>query len=273
MKTATKDRPKKFRESYYVKAHRLAQSGHSKREIAECLGVSWAEFCRWLKQKPALREAIDSAKTVNPNKGNSSHNRYDKPDGLRFIDYAYLRLPEELQRLWNKLEKLTDPDQENGEPQNATELIESLFTRTGVKHARMHLYFHALIRTNFNANAACRIVNVSKTAVDKWVKEEPEFRALIAQLPEMKRDYAEAALWRLIAAGDGSCTQFANRCLNPAIYNPPKNHVVKGSIVHATADMAQVLDLIPLEQRRSLLEAIKKAKELKQLPPAEIVNK
>lgn len=261
----------KFKDSYFLKAHKLAQEGHSQRDIAACLGVSWGQFSKWLRLKPALRQAIEQAKTPAKS-GKSSHNRALAPTGTSFVEYAYGRLPAKLQELWDRLEPFADRDAKQS-PDVAAK-IDALFDRSGVRNARMHLWFHALIRTNWNANEACRICNISRTAVDKWFKEEPDFRYMVqVELPRMKKDFAEAALWRLVASGDSSCVQFANRCLNPETYNPPKNHVVKGEVAHTSPDLTAVLASLPIDHRRAVLEAMRKVREggIKALPEAEIV--
>jgi hypothetical protein len=264
----TKTKVAKWRDSYFLKAHQLAQAGHSQRDIAACLGVSWQAFSQWLRLKPALRQAIADAKT--PAKvGKSSHNRALAPTGMTFVDYAYGQLPPNLQELWERLEKLTNPDEK---PKAGLSLqIDRLFDRCGIREARKSLWFHALIRTNFNGNEACRICNVSQTAVQKWFKEDPAFRELVATLPVIKKQFAEGALWRLVAAGDSSCVQFACKALMPETFNPAKNINVSGNINHATPDVSRVLEAMPIEHRRAYLEAMRKVKDNPQLPEGEIV--
>lgn len=268
---AAQSKTVKWRDGFFLKAHKLAQEGHSQRDIAACLGVSWGQFSKWLRLKPALRQAIEQAKTPAKS-GKSSHNRAITPTGTSFVEYAYGRLPANLQELWDRLEPFADRDAKQSADVAAK--IDALFDRSGVRNARMHLWFHALIRTNFNANEACRICNVSRTAVDKWFREEPEFRELCDSLPLMKKDFAEAALWRLVASGDSSCVQFACRALMPQVYNPAKNIKVSGNVNHTTPQTAEVLDAMPIEARRAYLEAMQKVrgqKDYQQITEAEVV--
>lgn len=252
---------KKWSESNYVKAHQLSSQGLSKRQIAETLGVEWRIFVYWLRTKPALREAIESARKPNTNK----HTKLAKQNnGEGFVDYVYRQLPDHLRKLWGQLESWDSTDDPSARKQNYAELVDRLFEVEGGKEARQSLWFHALVSSNFNANEACRKVNVSQSVVQNKWKKEPHFNELLRQLPLLKRAFAEGALMRLVAGGDTSATIFACKCLLPEIYNPTKNvninGTVKGMIGHV--DVTDVIKSMSIDRQKEVLEAMRQAKQL-----------
>lgn len=64
--------------------------------------------------------------------------------------------------------------------------------------------------------AACEEAGITRVTLNNWEKADPDFAAQIADLAsiERKKDFVEAALLKLVAAGDAAATIFASKCLN-----------------------------------------------------------
>lgn len=272
-------RPQKHKwdDSYYAKTFALAQSGLVRKHIAKALGVPWGVFQHWLETKPALRDAVKSARTPVKSESRSSHLQKAE-SGVTFIDYVYGRLPPELQDLWDtihainrgKVTRRKDGSKKRTPYRDAAEQIDRVFDRAGIKYARQSLWIHAYIRCNFNGNEACRIVNISRTAYDKW-REDPRFRQMMdIEMPKIKADYAESQLWQGVNEGSDACRIFMGKAMNPAVFNPPKQVNHGGSVdlkLKEKINVEDEIDKLPLENRRQLLEAIRNAREMREAKP------
>jgi hypothetical protein len=267
MRTPAPTKPdKRWRDGYFVRAFQLSSNGYKKRQIAEALGVPWSTFCRWLRDRPALARAIADGRGKAP--AGVSHSKTGLAQtGQTFADYVYRQLPTDLAVLYQRVMKVTCPEDENV-PADAQDRVDDLFDRCEIKHARMTLFFHAFIASNFNRNEACRRIGISRTAVDKWYREEPKFKELIDAVPGYMADFAEAGLFRNIAGGDTTSIIFALKCLKPKVYNPPKVVQLDGRVDHTHKHRVSkaVLDRMPVEQKRALLDALHTARDMKEVP-------
>lgn len=244
-----------WKDEYYVTIYELVRQGMTMAQIAGVLGVS--DFClkNWYKKKPALKEAVNRARSSSPS---SIRDRSGETGtGEKFFEYVYRRLPPELRELWNELCEAERAD-------NPEIAVEALLENQG-ERTLQHLWIHALVAGNFNVSEACRRVNVTQKQVDQWKKEDTRFLELVEQVITMKKDYAEGCLFDLLRAGDAGATIFVNRTLNrDRGYDPKVTVVHEGSVLHQHVDVSALP--LDLETKRKMLEAIRNSREL---PPGE----
>lgn len=242
----------KWKDEYYVEVFDLARKGLNKNEIAEALGVSPTTLQQWYKDRPALKRAVDKARK-EAEKG---------PDpGPSFDEHVAGRLSPELRDLWNEItlaEKEPNPER----------LLESLLARHG-QRTRQHLWFHALVMGGFNPSEANRRVGIHESTLKKWKREDPDFLQLVEQVVEIKKNFVEGGLMKLVAAGDSAATIFASRTLNrDRGYDPKVTIVHEGTILTAKIDLDKLLAKMPVEARRATLKALEesRAAEMAALP-------
>lgn len=228
---------RKWDESNYVKAYQLASEGMSADEIRRTFKVSTMTWRYWLKTKPALAEAIRSAR----NKGKSGVET--------FHEYVYEKLPDNLKAIWDEIERCeTD--------KTAVGRVEALLAGAG-KRARQHLFLHALVSRNFNASKACKAVNISKSTFDGWVLHDPEFAELIDQIHWHKGNFFEGQLIKLVEMGDTAAVLAVNRT-----YNADRGYGNKVKVEHSGEvhhEIGVSIDDLPLslEDKKKILKAIR----------------
>lgn len=240
-------------DEYYVTIYQLTKEGMTRNDIARQLGVNPETLKSWYADKPALRDAVKRAREQRGETAGTSREE-------AFFAYIYRRLPPELAELWDELKRA---DKEN----NFEKRLEIMLERGGLR-ARQHLWFHALVCSNFNAAEACRRVNVTYGTWKHWAATDPDFLALIDTVKEIKKDMIESALLGAVAAGEVSAIVFASKTLNrDRGYDPRVTVKHEGGILHGHVNLAE-LDL-DLDSKRKLLDAVR-AKNVKQLPAATI---
>lgn len=222
----------------------LAKEGHCSEAICKGLGVSNTTLNEWLKTKPAMQYAQQQVESIT--KGGSGVSN--------FQEYVYKRLPEELQDVWDQIEMWHDHP-------SALVRLESIFAERPVR-VRQSMFFHALIHCNFNASEACRMVGMSKSGLDRWIKEDPDFPRLLDEIQWHKKNYFEGGLIKLVKQGNVLATIFANRTANK-----DRGYGEKVEVNHTGAvqvDVAFSIDELelPLEVRVQVLEAIRAKKAL-----------
>lgn len=234
---------KKWKDVYYVKLYQQALLGHTDKRIAEKLGVSHMALIKWKKQDPAVRHALREARL-----------KLIEPENVTFKDYVYARLPERLQKLWDKIHKL--------EKANKPHKVRLILDNKTSKRSRQHLWIHAYVHYNFNKTAACRAVHVPNDTLTAW-KRDPQFVELIAAMEDAKRDLFEESLVQLVRSGDPSAVIFANKTMNAKRgYSQPKeiNHTVKGNVsVSHNGNVTNTVNLEDLDLGFDMLLAFQKA--------------
>lgn len=219
-----------WKDSYYVKAYRLALEGRKDGGVAAALGVSKSTFLRWKRTRKALRQALRLARG-----GEASNTQ-------TFSEYVSGRLPAHLKSIWDGVERADQSD-------NPERRIEALLAGQG-EAVRKQVFVHALVSSNFNKAEACRKANVSYSAVRKWMVD-PLFVDLMDQVHEMKQDFVEGCLMGLVGQGDTTATVFASKTLNrDRGYDTKKTIVHEGVVKHAHFDIAQ----LPLDLRKQIME-------------------
>jgi hypothetical protein len=235
----------KWDDRFYVKAYLCARQGAADKTIAKTIGVTQPTFDKWKRTKPALADAINSART-EIEQGHSTE---------EFVEYVYNRLPPELQEYFNQIKGWED------EP-NSIRRVEKLLRKQG-RRARQYLFLHRLVNNGFVVADACRFVNIRRSTFEMWVTTEPEFGELLQEMIEAKKDLCEGALHKLVRKGDTAAVIFANKTLNrDRGYGDKVSVEVSGQInhLHAVVKISE-LDL-DLETRRNLLDALRKKKKV-----------
>lgn len=229
-----------YRPRYAVDVYRLAREGVNDKTIAKEFGLSGPGFSGWKKNYAAVRYALYRA-------------RRDRVEAekMDWTEYVRGRLPPRLQKTWDKLMEF---DKEASGYSQAEKLLQGKSTRM-----RQQLLVFSILSCGFNLSKALQKVRVSRQVFRTWMEEDPEFTELLHEVQEVKKDFFEEGLVRLIKSGDSPATIFANRTINrDRGYAEMMEH-------HHTVGFAPIpvaeLDLPP-ETLRVLLEALRR----KQLP-------
>ena len=237
-----------------IDAYILAKSGLSDPKLALALGCHESVFKEWKKRYVPLQYALEQA-------------RGKDGSGETFSDYVYKRLTPELQRLWDEIEWWS-------ENPSGFEAMEQALTKESVK-VRQSLFMHAMVVCNFSASEACRKVGLSKSTVDFWLKEDPDFPRLIEEIQWHKKNFFEQGLVKLVNEGNPLAIIFANRTLNRDRGYSEKLLVEhSGTVTHLLIPL-QRLNL-PMEVLLQIEEAMAQLPEYqKTLPPGdnkEVIN-
>jgi transposase len=242
-----------WKDEYYVRIFQLAKQGLSNQAIWECFGLHQGTWERWLERYPAIKDALDQAR------GKSKDGTFES-----FREYIAGRLPEELKEIWKEVMSTMDD-----EGSSTIDKVEAMLKDAG-KRARQHLFVHALFHYNFNISKACRACNTSRTRFNRWVMEEPEFGEMLNEMHQVKKDFFDEALVKLVKSGDRNAIIFANKTVNADRYAaPPVTKRIEGKVDHKHAHVHGAVDLeeldIPLETKKLMLKALRK-----RLPPRQV---
>jgi hypothetical protein len=184
----------KWKNKFYITIYELAKGGHTNKAIAQMHDVDIATLDAWLKKRPTLRWVMKYARKTNKTKQGS------------FRDFVYQRLPDDLKRVWNRINRLENE-------KNGVARIEAMLEDKG-KSARQHLFLYAYTTCGFNVSAACRSVNISRKRFEQWCQADPDFHALMDEMIIHKKDFYEGALNKLIDEGHPLAVIFANKTFN-----------------------------------------------------------
>jgi hypothetical protein len=230
----------KWDDRFYVKCYQLALMGQSNNAIASSLGVGAPLLAKWVKEKPALADALEQARS--------------RGSGTRaFMRYVASRIPSDLRELWDMLCSDDPAVREQG--------CRSAQTR-GRRHMQ-HLYVHALIACNFNPAKAQEITGVTPSTAAVWRHTDPKYKKLLELVHEAKGDFYENAFIESVAAGEVSAIIHAAKTYNKDRgYATQVNIKVEGEVEHRTS--VSLSDL-SIETKRRLLEEVRRKKDLPQL--------
>lgn len=218
----------KWDDRFYVRCYQLARTGMTDTKIAESLQVKGETFRKWTKERPALAEALEQAR---------SHGA-----GTReFMRLVSQRIPDELRPLW---EELSSDDHEKRAKAYQT-------VKQGDKRNAQHLFVHAYIACNFNENKAMDMTGVHAQTVAVWKRNDRHFKGLLNFIKEARKDFVENALMEKIYEGETAAIVFASKTLNKDRgYDSRINIEVSGEVEHKnTIDLKR----LPPEKLRELL--------------------
>lgn len=233
----------KFKIAMAFTIYELAKAGSSEDTIAKALGIHPTSMHNWKKKFKAVREALDQGRAIAKNKKESGD----------FYQFIAGRLPVDLHDLWNELLEADDDP-------NAISRLEKMISLHGRK-ARQRLFLHALIHFNFDIGRACRFVNIQRATFNNWKTSDVEFASLIDEITEIRGDFYEHALVRLIMQGSAPATIHANKTFNAARgYSVKMDVNVTGEVKHTHVMKVGELNL-PFDVRVAMLEAIRTKRE------------
>jgi hypothetical protein len=236
-------RPKKdgnWDDHYYVASYRLALSGLVDTKIARSLGVKDDTFARWVKQRPALADALQQAR----NRGATSR---------AFMEQMTERMPADLQEVWRKLSSDDPVVREDGQ----------YSLQKAGRRKQQHLFINAWVAMNFNQDRACQATGTRMATFHLWRRQDKEFKKLMDFVREARGDFYENALIEKVAQGDTTAVIFANRT-----YNKDRGYDSKVTVeVGGSVEQRHTITVKELstEAKRQLLEEIRRKKELAQL--------
>lgn len=245
---------RKWDNTFYVRAFRLARDRHTDKQIAQALGVSSETFSAWKGDDAALQDALTQGRE---GQGQS-----------QLSDYVYDRLSPDLQDLWDRIH-IAD------KTKNGFERVKALLADRG-KTVRQQLFIYALVNGRFDPSSACRAVAIRWKEFEQWCVEDPEFHELMDEIMIHKKNWAEGLVYNGAAEGDTALIITLNKALNKDRGYGDTKHVTKqvtGSVEHSHAHVHfSAKDLIQYanpEQRAKLAEAARIINQLKVLASGE----
>jgi len=241
---------------HYVTIYELARSGLSDRKIMAFFRCNKKRWREWLAQYPDIKKVLARGRS-------SSVAKKQGGVGETYTEYVYRHLDPALKRKWDEITRLFRSNLAT--PKRIESILDG-----GVKE-RQALYLFALPACHFSGSEACRRVHVDPDEVRGWAKSDPGFKRLLDEVKVQMKDFAEFCLFRGMKEGDSNLIKFVNQTLNADRgYNPAKQLKVEGSVNHLVAaievDENTDLSALPLEQRRALLQVIRR----KKLPPKDV---
>jgi len=234
----------KWDDKFYLKIYLYAAQGIKKTQIAKMLGVQRSILLSWLEKYPAAKEAYTEGRKKATNKNENN-----------FLNYVNGKLSPQAKKLWEKLKVCRDNNED----------VELLLADTP-KWMRQNLFLHALVSSNFNASRACKRTNVNITEFARW-RADPEFKTLLEEIHQHKKDFFEEALVKQVKNGDVSCILFANRTVNKDRGYGDKTQVeITGNIQHNHQNLLNLDELdLPTEILQVILEQVRKKREAAKL--------
>lgn len=135
-----------------------------------------------------------------------------------------------------------------------------------MRHASLKLkkeiFLQALVTGSYNLSKACVVAGVSVKDYDTWGRNDPEFKMLLDEVQQHKKDFFEQKLVELCDAGHPSAIIFVNRTLNADRGYTERLQIEDGRESSANFNLNE-LDL-DIETRKKILEAIRKLKTSQQ---------
>ena len=177
-----------------VHAYILAKSGKSNKEIWIALGVSETHFNLWTRKHPEFKEALSLARS-GKNKSTES-----------IAEYVYKQLSPDMQRIWDGIMLWEDAP-------SGVERIEAMLSGQSRK-TRQSLWVHAMLHYSFNSSEACRVINIPYSTLKAWMRDDPEFIALVDEVQHHKKNFFETGLVKLAEEGNTLAIMMANKTLN-----------------------------------------------------------
>lgn len=238
-----------FISKHLLDIYELAKAGQSNMQIAKMVGVSWPTFRdKWMKKKIVL-DALTRGRKVDQT-------------ASTFREYVYKNLEDDLRVIWDEI---MDCDK----AKTPLARMEAKLKSAG-KMGRQNLFLYALVHTNFNFSEALRLCNISRSIVERWIAQDPDFGRLMDEIEWHKKNFFEGALTALVKEGHPGAVLFVNKTYNADRgYGPQRkvidknvNVSVKGGLENHTTKTIKLDDLdLPIEQRKNILRALREKKQ------------
>lgn len=244
------DKPYKWKDEYYVRIYQMVKEGLKPSHVAKILGVDEDTLAKWVKDDPALKEAIRAARSG----GKKGEDNY-----LTFREYVYGHLPERARAWWDRIDALDKTPMSKSEKERERAKFVEGQRRLSID-LRKHLYLYALVNSNFMHHTACEKLGMAPQNVRDWMLTDDYFKEVVRSMHEYKKDFFEGCLVDLVRRGDASATIFVNKTLNADRgYGTRVQVDVGGKVEHE--HFVSPDDLSP-EVLQALLEATRKKRML-----------
>jgi hypothetical protein len=250
-----------WNDSYYLKVYRLARTGMPDDGIAQSLGVPVFKFRTWVKEKPALRQALSEGRDPSLHNGKKHGEIVRSARQITsFKDYVFGTLPDNLKQVWNDIMRPDRTRIRSGftdERPSRNKIGQRLRKHLAGMSERDHqsLFVHAIIHCGFNYHAAMRVAGVSTKVLFMW-KQDPDFNDLLTQMGEARVSYCEEYLFREAKKGDvGAIKYLLDNQGKRRGYGQPRsvNLNVEGEVSHQhSIDLSK----LSLATRKELLKQI-----------------
>ena len=237
-----------YKEKLIIDIYSMARDGVSGASIAKALHVTGACFSQWKKTKKSVRYAL---------KRGAEDRR--KNTNLNWTEYISRQLPSHLQNTW---EKIT----EYGRETNGYNKIEKLLSNES-HHVKQELLVYAILICGFSISKALKKVSIPRKTFLYWAETDPDFVDLLNEVEQIKKDFYEEGLFKLVRAGDSPAIIFGNKTLNrDRGYGEVIETQISGMVGVMSLPISELG--LPPEILRVILQAVE-AKENKQklLPP------
>ena len=236
-----------FKSRFVIDIYAMARDGANDKTIAKTLGVTPAGFVGWKRNHKGVQYALKRAKK-------------DRNSGadLDWTEYIRGQLPKRLRQVWDKITEF-------GQDPSGYGKIEKLLGKES-RRARQELLVYAILSSGFSLAKALRKVAIPRNTFLHWAETDPEFVELLTEIDEIKKDFFEEGLIKLVKAGDSPATIFGNRTLNRSRgYGEITETRVSGVIGVASITVGELN--LPPDVLRSILKAVAlRESEQKKLP-------
>ena len=191
-------------DNYYLQTFLLTKQGNTEAKVRNLIGASEKTWKGWKVKRPALRHALKKGREA---RRTVVETMPDNDRAETFKDYVYGHLPQSMRRLWTEIESIADGDNER------QDLMKETLRTQGVAF-RQSLFIHALTTSRFDFSKALRKSMISASTYEKWMKDYPEFVALVKEINRHKSSYFENALLDAVQLGDTTAIIHANKTFN-----------------------------------------------------------
>lgn len=200
----------------------------------------------WLKRYPDLKMVKELA---DERRGNTHS----------MANYVLGKLSPEARKIWDQMKFWLEGEMPEKITHNLSETL------------RKELFIHALIHTSYNISRACQLVGIRRDSVANWTTQDPEFRHLMLEVNETKKDFFENALMDLVEERYPGAVLFVNRTINRDRGYGEQMVVDHTGNVGVTGIDLESLDL-DLETRRKILDAVRRKKAEEKKVNGEVID-
>lgn len=228
---------KAFKLKFIIDIYALARDGANDKTIAKHLGVTAPCYSQWKKKYKSVQYALRKAE---------EHKK--KSVDINWSDYIRNRIPDELKPLWGEL---TLYENDDSGYDKARQLLSKKACRI-----RQQLLVYSILSSNFNLSKALRRVGITRSTFNKWAETDPNFVVLLNEVQEIKGDFFEEGLMKLVQQGDSPATIFSNRTFNKK--RGYGEHISTSADINVTVSALPLQELnLPNDVLRTILKAMK----------------
>jgi AcrR family transcriptional regulator len=217
----------------------LFREGLTAPQVCKAVGISERTLYRWTRSRSIVAAARKYAEE-------DAHSQ-----SMTLGDHILMRLPDDLKDLWAELEAASDSSSAEDFDLSKKDCGEMM---------RMQLFAYTLAtKAMFNVSEACRLTGIAYSQYTSWKRAKPDFFLILQTIQEMKLDWCESHLMRLIARGDSPATIHAMKTLGRKRgFGDHKEVEIKGDL-GLSLTTVDILELdLPDEVLQQIAEAMAK---------------